>query len=46
MGLVTITELLGLPGYFVKDITIEKNIFFNCRKGWFTIMPSMLEGMH
>jgi transposase len=28
MGLETITELLGLPGYFVKDIKIEKNKIF------------------
>lgn len=40
MGLETITELLGLPGYFVKDIKIEKEkIFLTVERQGYPICP-------
>lgn len=40
MGLKTITELLGLPGYFVKDIKIERDkIFLAVERQGYPVCP-------
>ena len=47
MGLETITELLGLPGYFVKDIQIERNkIFLTVDRQGYPVCPRCGQKCH
>lgn len=47
MGLETITELLGLPGYFVKDIKIERDkIFLSVARQGYPVCPRCGQECH